>query len=130
MGFVPLSFARVFVGVTFGVLGVGLSAFGFIAAADAYGDAERLNSELRVIEGIDACVRLSPHPFCRVLDRHHESAEDSLAMGMGGVAFTAVAGALLMYEFGRRPLPARETALRAAAVAVPGGGVVTISGSF
>jgi hypothetical protein len=132
MGFVPMSFARVFVGVTFGVLGVGLGAFGFINAADAYASAERIDSEIKVTIGREACSTQGAYPFCRTLDQARERTNDSLAMGIGGLAFTAVSGALLMYEFGRRPLPPQEAGLglRPAVMAVPGGGAVTISGSF
>jgi len=130
MGFDPISFARLFVGVTFGILGVGVSAYGFIDAADAYGNVERINSELRVIKGSGACGGLSSHLSCRVLDDYQDEAGRSLAIGVGGIALTAAAGALLMYDFGRKPLPARDAGWRAAAVAVPGGGAVTIFGRF
>jgi hypothetical protein len=119
--------------VTLGaILAVGYAAtalIGFVDAANAHANAERINARFNAIKGGEACSDKKFIGVCDSLDYQFDRANLSLGIGIVSlVGIAMVGGAWLTSGLLRPSAPAAKA--QAAVVVMPGGVGFGVTGSF
>jgi len=123
----PVRVAVIFSGFGLGVAGAVVGTAGFMAASTAREEAKVMYRALT--ESPVACRSGTPGP-CKDAEDKIDTALAFTAIGVAGVAVSAVGGALLTYEFSRSAPQGRDVTARIAVEPMRGGGALKVTGCF
>jgi hypothetical protein len=123
----PARAAVILTGLGLSIGGAVAGTASLMAAGAARDDAQTLARALA--ENSRPCTHTTPDA-CKDVDAAVNKVMAFTAVGVGGIATSALGGALIIYELVRSAPQEPETSTRIAVTATPGGGALKVAGSF